>query len=137
MVVGHYGCSGIRAAMEGQRLGLVDNWIRHVQEVRDKHAMDLAWETPEHRLDRLCELNVAEQFTSICQTTILQDAWKRGQPVAVQGLVYSLRDGLLREIGLSADCAALAEQVYSAMINQRRALRGPASGGVLSIARGG
>lgn len=120
MVVGHYGCSGIRAAQEDQRFGLVDNWIKHIQEVRDKHRRVLDQHAPEHQINRLCELNVAEQFMNICRTTILQDAWKRGQRIAVHGLVYSLHDGLLRELGLAANSACSAELAYVSMIREQR-----------------
>jgi len=122
MVVGHYGCGGVRAAMEGQRLGLVDNWLRHVQEVKEKHAGLLVQFEPEHRLDRLCELNVAEQFLSICQTTVMQDAWKRGQHVSVHGLIYSLHDGVLREIGLSANSSSAATDAYVDMVRVQNAV---------------
>jgi carbonic anhydrase len=110
MVVGHYGCSGIRAAQEDQRFGLIDNWIKHIHELRGKHHRVLDQYASEQQINILCELNVAEQFMNLCRTTILQDAWKRGQRIAVQGLVYSLHDGLLRELGLSADSACSAER---------------------------
>ena len=100
IVCGHYGCGGVRAAYEDDRLGLVDNWLRHVQDVAQKHRVALDRVSPEAgRIDRLCELNVIEQVANVCQTTVLQDAWSRGQDVTVHGWVYGLADGLLREIG--------------------------------------
>jgi carbonic anhydrase len=100
MVVGHYGCGGVRAAYFRSSLGLIDNWLRHVQDVRDRHeAMLSPAATDEARVDRLCELNVVDQVEHVCQTTIVQDAWRRGQPIAVHGWIYDVRDGLLRDLG--------------------------------------
>ena len=106
IVVGHYGCSGVRAAMERRRVGLADNWLRHVQDVHTKH-IQLLPETmdPNLRHDRLCELNVIEQVVNVCQTTIVQDAWERGQDVTVHSWVYSLQDGLVRDLGLAVSNA--------------------------------
>lgn len=118
MVVGHYGCGGIRAALEAQRLGLVDHWIKQIQEVRNKHEVALASCAPQLRADRLCELNVAEQFANTCTTTIVQDAWRRGQKVSVHGLVYGLSDGLLRELGLSAADPRSAYTAYATRIRE-------------------
>ena len=99
IVCGHYGCSGVGAALRGERLGLIDNWLRHVQDVRHEHAAALAALGDEPRQsDRLCELNVIEQVANVCQTTIVRDAWQRGQPLAVHGWIYSLEDGLLRDL---------------------------------------
>jgi carbonic anhydrase len=102
MVVGHYGCGGVQAALEGRRLGLIDNWLRHVQDVMAKHDADLA-AVPDFasRVDRLCELNVMEQVSNVCQTTIVQDAWARGQALTVHGWIYGLRDGLVRDLEVS------------------------------------
>jgi carbonic anhydrase len=112
MVVGHYGCAGIRAAVEGTRLGLVDTWLRHIHEVQARHRkMLMALPSPE-RMDRLCELNVAEQFLKICQGHIVRDAWSRGQTLSVHGWVYGLQDGLLRELGLSASHGDEADEAY-------------------------
>lgn len=103
MVVGHYGCSGVRAAIRGERYGLVDNWLRNVRDVAERHSARLAAITDESaRADRLCELNVMEQVTNVCQTTVIEDAWHRGQTVSVHGWVYSVRDGLLRDLGITA-----------------------------------
>ena len=102
IVTGHYGCGGVRAAMEDEPHGLIDNWLRHVQDVRDRHATELA-SIPdgEARVDRLCELNVVQQVHNLARTTIVQDAWRRGQPLAVHGLCYGLQDGLLRDLGVT------------------------------------
>ncbi len=102
IVCGHYGCGGVQAALTGRRVGLADNWLRHVQDVHQKHEKYLAEVLPEKvRVDRLCELNVIEQVVNVCQTTIIQDAWERGQSVEVHGWVYGIQDGLLNELGMS------------------------------------
>lgn len=118
LVVGHYGCGGIRAALEAQRLGLVDHWIEHIHHVRDKHDAALHACAPHLRIDRLCELNVAEQFANICTTTIVQDAWRRGQRLLVHGLVYGLSDGRLRQLGLSAADPDSAKCAYATRIRE-------------------
>lgn len=112
MVVGHYGCGGIRAALENRQLGFADKWIQHVHQVRDKHVTALDQCPEEDRPDRLCELNVAEQFINVCRSDIAQDAWRRGQTLSVHGLVYRLSDGLLKTLGLSATDSVTAEQTY-------------------------
>jgi len=99
IVCGHYGCSGVGAALRGERIGLSDNWLRHVEDVREKHGALLAGAA--QAADRLCELNVVEQVTNVCQTTIARDAWARGQPLAVHGWIYGVRDGLLRDLGMT------------------------------------
>jgi carbonic anhydrase len=91
----------VKAALERSRHGLVDNWLRHVVDVSEKHASELASCETERRLDRLCELHVVEQVANVCETTIVADAWKRGADLTVHGLVYDLRDGLLRDLGVS------------------------------------
>ncbi|MDH4150025.1 MAG: carbonate dehydratase [Betaproteobacteria bacterium] len=102
MVVGHYGCAGVNAVLRGDRIGLSDNWLRHVQDVRQKHECRLGTaDSVDRRGDRLCELNVIEQAVNVCQTTIVRDAWERGQPVDVHGWVYGLQDGLLRDLGFT------------------------------------
>ena len=99
IVVGHYGCGGVQSAMQNNRLGLIDNWLRHIQDVMRKHESFLAAiESEEKRFERLCELNVVEQVTNVCETTIIQDAWQRGQLVNVHGWIYSLSDGLMRDL---------------------------------------
>jgi carbonic anhydrase len=106
MVVGHYGCGGVRAALENTKVGLADNWLRHVKDVRDKHASVLMEiDDPAARLDRLCELNVIEQAASVCQTTVVQDAWSRGQKLAVHGWIYRLHDGRLRDLRMTVTAA--------------------------------
>lgn len=103
MVVGHYGCAGVRAALDGRRVGLVDNWLRHIRDVADRHR-ELLELMPEHgRADALCELNVIEQVMNVAHSTVLQDAWARGQDVTVHGWVYALRDGLLQDLHISLD----------------------------------
>jgi carbonic anhydrase len=102
VVVGHYGCSGVRAAMLGTRIGVADNWLRHVQDVRGKHRVFVdALPDDEVRLQALCELNVLEQAHNICETTVVQDAWARGQTVVVHGWVYGLHDGLLVDLKMT------------------------------------
>ncbi len=99
MVVGHYGCGGVLAALEGMRLGLVDNWTRHVRDVRDKHS-ELIMATPvQHRHDVLCELNAIEQVVNVAQSTVMHDAWARGQQVSLHGWCYSLKNGLHHQLG--------------------------------------
>jgi len=108
MVVGHYGCGGVRAALRGDRHGLVDNWLRHVQDVKVKHADRLTGLASENaQVNRLCELNVVEQVLNVCETTIMRDAWERGQDVTVHGWIYGLHDGKLRD--LRANIANLDE----------------------------
>lgn len=102
IVCGHYGCGGVLAALRDERLGLVDNWLRHVQDVQRKHQAALdALPTEADRHHRLCELNVIEQVLNVSQTTVLREAWARGQSVTVHGWVYDVRDGLLQDLGLS------------------------------------
>lgn len=101
IVCGHYGCGGVQAAMQNLKMGLIDNWLRHVQDVMQKHEALLAEVADEsERLKRLCELNVIEQVLSVSQTTIMQNAWERGQEIAVHGWIYGLEDGLLRELNI-------------------------------------
>jgi len=102
-VVGHYACSGVKAALTRQRFGLADNWIRHVRDVAEQHETYLGTVVNEQdRHDRLCELNVIHQVNNVCVTTIVQDAWERGQPLTVHGWVYGVKDGMLRNLGMSA-----------------------------------
>nr|AQQ75183.1 hypothetical protein [uncultured bacterium] len=99
IVCGHYGCGGVIAAYQGASLGLIDNWLRHVQDVRERHAEAIDVERSEQaRIDRLCELNVLAQVDHVCQTTIVRDAWRRGHQLSVHGWIYGLRDGLLRDL---------------------------------------
>lgn len=122
MVVGHYGCTGVRAALRCERIGLAENWLRHVQDVCSKHE-DCLRVLPDEaaRSARLCELNVVEQVSNVCQTSILRDAWKRGQEVTVHGWIYGLRDGLLRDLQCSASNPDEAvEQCKAAVASLRR-----------------
>ncbi|HEX8089223.1 MAG TPA: carbonate dehydratase [Blastocatellia bacterium] len=109
IVCGHYGCGGLQAALGKMKLGLIDNWLRHVQDVIQKHAalLDEIGEDAD-RARRLCELNVIEQVVNVCQTTIVEEAWERGQGLAVDGLIYGVEDGLLRELGI---CVSRREEV--------------------------
>jgi len=101
IVCGHYGCGGVRAAMASQPLGLIDNWLRHIRDVALWNRDELsAIEDPNKRADRLAELNVVQQVANVCHTTIVQDAWRRGQRLTVHGWIYSLHDGLLRDLGM-------------------------------------
>ncbi|MBP6097139.1 MAG: carbonate dehydratase [Methyloversatilis sp.] len=103
LVVGHYGCGGVRAALQEMRFGLIDNWLRNVEDVRNKHRELLdAVSAGELQEDRLCELNVIEQARNVCQTTVIRDAWARGQEVRVHGWIYGLKDGLVRDLRMEA-----------------------------------
>jgi carbonic anhydrase len=113
IVVGHYGCGGVRAASEAKPLGLIDNWLRHVQDVAAKHSALLEGIADERaRVDRLCELNVIEQVAHVARTTIVQDAWQRGQPLTLHGWIYGLQDGLVRDLGLESDSAQTLADRY-------------------------
>jgi carbonic anhydrase len=113
IVCGHYGCSGVRAALRRDRIGLSDNWLRHVQDVRQQHHSALAAATSESAAgDRLSELNVIEQVSNVCQTTIARDAWERGQELAVHGWIYGLKDGLLRDLDTTVSGAQESQDVY-------------------------
>lgn len=105
IVCGHHGCGGVKAALENSQLGLIDNWLRHVQDVVRQHEPALMqMEDEKMRLDRLCELNVIEQVRNVARTTIVQSAWQRGQELVVHGWIYGLQDGLLRDLEVSIDC---------------------------------
>jgi carbonic anhydrase len=119
IVCGHYGCGGIQAALRRESLGLIDNWLRHVQDVADKHEPRLpAGGGEAARVDRLCELNAVEQALNVCRTTIVQDAWRRAQTLAVHAWVYALQDGLLRDLDFDVsgpdELAARYEQALKA-----------------------
>ncbi len=104
IVCGHYGCNGVRAVVRGERIGLADNWLRHVRDVWEKNAAAVEEApTPAARVDRLCECNVVAQVANVAQTTVARDAWARGQPLAVHGWIYGLGDGLVRDLGVSVD----------------------------------
>jgi carbonic anhydrase len=116
MVVGHYGCGGIKAAYENADNGLIDNWLRNIKDVQHRHRKKIeAIEDKEARLELLCELNVKTQVAHVCHTTIAQNAWQRGQPLAVHGWVYSLKDGLLKDLDCTVDGADQIADAYRVM----------------------
>ena len=130
IVCGHYGCGGVRAALEGSKLGLIDNWLRHVQDVGAKHHTVLdRLRDPDARADRLCELNVLEQAVNVCETTVVQDAWARGQSLTVHAWIYRLHDGLLRDLQLcvsaAADVRASLAAALAALASKGAAPAGP------------
>ena len=116
MVVGHYGCGGVGAALRKERVGLVDIWLRHVQDVHAKHQSDVDKLPAERRHDRLCELNVLEQVWNVCQTFVVQDAWRRNQPVTVHGWIYGLKDGLMHDLGITVNCPQDLQTRYGAAL---------------------
>ena len=123
IVCGHYGCGGVEAAWKRARLGLIDNWLRHVQDVADRHRALLSSADSEARaVDLLGELNVLEQVRHVCRTTIVRDAWRRGQSLTVHGWIYGLKDGLLRNLGLSVSDDHEVSEEYDGML---AALAGP------------
>jgi len=104
IVCGHYGCGGIVAALRDEKLGLIDNWLRHIQDVAAKHRAQIeSIPDEERRAARLCELNVMEQVGNVADTTVVRDAWRRGQQVSVHGWIYDLHDGLLRDLGVTRE----------------------------------
>jgi len=116
MVVGHYGCGGIIAAYENADNGLIDNWLRNIKDVQHKYRKRIdALEDKEMRLNLLCELNVMTQVSHVCHTTIAQNAWQRGQPLSVHGWVYSLKDGLLKDLDCTVDRAEQIADAYRVM----------------------
>jgi len=128
IIVGHSGCGGVRAALMDTRVGLADNWIRHVQDVRNRHQPFLDTVAEDRRVDALCELNVIEQARNACQTTIVQDAWARGQELVVHGWYYGLYDGLLQDLQITvADPAQMGEAFERAVagVHKRYANTGP------------
>jgi len=117
IVCGHHGCGGVKAAIDNSQLGLIDNWLRHVQDVIRDHEPELMHIDDESkRLDRLCELNVIEQVLNVARTTIVQTAWQRGQELVVHGWIYGLEDGLLRDLGVSIDGTERLADAYQAAI---------------------
>ena len=117
IVCGHYGCSGVGAALRRERVGLADNWLRHVQDVCDKHERIIGGIADENlKANRLCELNVIEQASNLAQTTVIQDAWARGQDVTVHGWIYDIRDGLLRDLHVSAANGEEFDAAYRASL---------------------
>ncbi|MGP3509175.1 carbonate dehydratase [Paracidovorax citrulli] len=116
MVVGHYGCGGVRAALEGVRVGLADNWIRHVKDVRDRHKELIAATPTDLQLDVLCELNAIEHVVNVAQTTVMADAWGRGQKVTLHGWCYGLKDGLINNLHMTVSGIQGLDSVYKAAI---------------------
>ena len=127
IVVGHYGCSGVHAALSKRKVGLADNWLRHVQDVYDKHGAYLgALVGDTRRHDALCELNVVEQVRNVCHTSTVQDAWARGQILEVHGWIYGVRDGLLRDLGVTVAAAEEADAAIAASLTRLRGKDGGA-----------
>jgi carbonic anhydrase len=126
IVCGHYGCGGVKAALLNQKLGLIDNWLRHVQDVVQKHASLLA-QVPEEseRVDKLCELNTIEQVYNVCQTTIVQSAWERGQELIVHGWVYALTDGFVRDLNIHVANQEEMGAIYKSAIAAARQAKAP------------
>jgi carbonic anhydrase len=113
LVVGHYGCGGVRAALNNSEFGLIDNWLRHIKDVREKYESYLMQLTePKEVENKLCELNVIEQVFNVCHTSIVQNAWKNGQPLTVRGWVYSLEDGLIRDLNVAVSSRDGISEVY-------------------------
>jgi carbonic anhydrase len=125
MVVGHYGCGGVHAALNNVRVGLADNWLRHIKDVRDRHEALLDAVEPERRVDVLCELNAIEQVVNVAETTVVLDAWARGQPLTVHGWVYGLRDGMLTDMHMTVDSPDSVETSYREAIARLAATRQP------------
>jgi len=118
MVVGHYGCAGVRAALRGLRVGLADNWLRHVYDVKMRHRKRLEHLSPEEQENTLCEINVIEQVGNVALSTVIQDAWTRGQKVSVHGWVYGLSDGLLKDLGVNLTGPDEVVNKYSAALKR-------------------
>src|SRR3989338_6326790 len=116
MVVGKYGCGGVKAALNDTRVGLADNWLRHIKDVRDRHAALIAATAEDFRVEVLCELNAIEQVMNVAQTTVVQDAWARGQSLTLHAWVYALSDGLLRDMLMTVDGAGGLESIYQAAL---------------------
>ena len=116
IVCGHYGCGGVKAALQNQELGLIDNWLRNIKDIYQKHQGELELLTESQRTDRLCELNVIEQVFNVCHTTIVQKAWKRGQQLAVHGWIYGLNNGLLKDLNVVITSQEETAQVYRTTI---------------------
>jgi len=113
IVCGHYGCGGVKAACENKQLGLLDNWLRNIKDVYHSHREEVeAIPNPAHRHDRLCELNVMEQVSNVCHTTIVQNAWAKGQKLSVHGLIYDLANGLLQDLSVRVSTAEQVNDIY-------------------------
>jgi carbonic anhydrase len=120
IVCGHYGCGGVKAALEDSKLGLIENWLRHVQDVARQQRSRLdACADAAARVDRLCELNVVAQALHVCETTVVQDAWARGQPLSVHAWIYGLQDGRLQDLAFTVDGQGAVETAYRAAVDAR------------------
>jgi carbonic anhydrase len=128
IIVGHSGCGGVQAALKDLRVGLADNWIRHVQDVRNRHQSWLDTLPEERKVDALVALNVIEQARNVCQTTVVQDAWARGQELVVHGWIYGLRNGLLHDLRITVSGAAEMTGAFDEAIGALRARRGAVTG---------
>ena len=116
MVVGHYGCGGVQAALEGGRIGLADNWIRHIQDVRDRHRALLEKLPEPQRADALCDLNVIEQVVNVCVSTVMVDAWAKGQKVSIHGWAFGVHDGLLHDLNMTVASTDSIEPLYRSAV---------------------
>jgi carbonic anhydrase len=116
MVVGHYGCGGVQAALEGARIGLADNWIRHIQDVRDRHRVLLEGLPERQRADALCDLNVIEQVVNVSVSTVMVDAWAAGQKVSIHGWAFGVHDGLLQDLKMTVTSTDSIEPLYRAAV---------------------
>ena len=123
MVVGHYGCGGVQAALEGARIGLADNWIRHIQDVRDRHRSLLESLSEHQRADALCDLNVIEQVVNVCVSTVMVDAWAAGQKVSIHGWAFGVHDGLLHDLKMTVASTDSIEPLYRAAVEAAIASR--------------
>ena len=112
LVTGHYGCGGVKAALEDQEFGLIDNWLRHIKDIYRLYEAEFEGLDTQQRFDQLCELNVVEQVANVCHTTIIQNAWKRGQDVSVHGFIFSIEDGILRDLGVHFNAVNQLPQIY-------------------------
>jgi carbonic anhydrase len=118
MVVGHYGCGGVQAALDGARIGLADNWIRHIQDVRHRHRQLLDSLEGSVRADALCELNVIEQVVNVCVSTVMVDAWAKGQKVSIHGWAFGVHDGLLQDLKMTISDPADLDALYRAAVDR-------------------
>ncbi len=115
LVTGHYGCGGVKAALEDQEFGLIDNWLRHIKDIYRLYEPEFQGLDSQQRFDQLCELNVVEQVANVCHTTIIQNAWKRGQDVSVHGFIFSIEDGILRDLGVHFNAVNQLPPIYRMM----------------------
>ena len=120
IVCGHYGCGGVKAALEGAKIGLIDNWLRHIRDVHHQHVGIMTDLPQEQRFDALCELNVIEQANNVCQTSFVQDAWARGQKIGVHAWVYGLKDGLINDLGFHVSRPEEFTAAYSSALKKVR-----------------